>query len=283
MPPENYGIVDAHGFELEMGYTGNIGKLAYNVKGNFTYATNKVILQDVAQNVRDVDNPNGRSTDYIKMLVATDLFRTKADLDALPVGYTIYGNKPQIGSVHYEDVSGVVNGVSDGKIDDYDRQFLSGKHSNNPYTFGLNLNAKWKGFGVDIFLQGITGVSKIFGSKDAQRQFNLRPLSYWLDSWSEDNIDAEYPRPVGGLTSQSQLASTFWLMDGSYLRLQNVNLTYLLPKGICKKIGTSDVTFFLSGTNLLTLSKFNYYDPGVAGYDSYPTMKTYTMGINVNF
>ncbi|MFA5818781.1 MAG: TonB-dependent receptor [Bacteroidales bacterium] len=286
LPPVNYGIVDAHGYELELGYISNLGEVAYGVKGNFAYATNKVVLQDVAQNAQSVDNPNGRSTDYVRMLVSTGIIRTQAELDAIPASYTIYGLKPLLGSLNYEDVSGVA-GVPDGKIDDYDRQILKGKHFVNPYTFGLNLNANWKGFGVDVFLQGVTGISKLNNSlaqdmrESAEGQ--ARFAAFWLDSWSPDNIHAAYPKPVLWGETIDYIPSTFWLKNGSFLRLGYVNLTYTLPKSICEKIRISDVTFILLGTNLFTLTGYDYNDPNVGGMHSYPTMKSFTMGANVTF
>lgn len=283
MPPENYGIVDAQGYEFELGYNGVAGQFEYGVRGNFSYATNKVKLRDVAQNAQDVDNPNGRPTDYIRMLVATDILRTQKDIDDLPAGYTIYGRQPMLGALNFEDVNGQ-DGVPDGKIDDYDRQVLKGKHSMNPYTFGLNLNARWKGIGVELFFQGITGISKLYDDGYGRRFFDgARPPSFWLDSWSPDNVNAKYPQPVTWDYTVDHLPSTFWLKDGSFLRLQYVNVSYALPKNICQRLTLSGLNFFVSGTNLVTFSKYKYHDPAVAGMNSYPTMKTFTFGANVSF
>lgn len=283
MPPENYGIVDAHGYELELGYNTNLGEVEFGVKGNFSYAANKVKLRDVAQNVQKVDDPNGRPTDYIRMLVATDIIRIQKEIDDLPAGYTIYGHTPALGALNFEDVNGQ-DGIPDGKIDDYDRQVLKGKHSLNPYTFGLGLNARWKGIGIDIFLQGVTGGSKLYDDGYGRRFFDgARPPSFWLDSWSPDNVNAKYPQPVTWDYTVDHLPSTFWLKKGSFLRLQYINLTYALPRNICQKMTISGVTFFVSGTNLITLSKYKYHDPSVASMNSYPTMKTFTLGANVAF
>lgn len=283
MPPENYGIVDAHGYEFELGYSGTAGQFEYGIRGNFSYAANKVKLKDVAQNVQDVDNPNGKPTDYVRMLVATDIIRTQKDIDDLPPGYTIYGHAPMLGALNFEDVNGQ-NGVPDGKIDDYDRQVLKGKHSLNPYTFGLNLNGRWKGIGIDIFFQGVTGVSKLYDDGYGRRFFDgARPPSFWLDSWSPDNVDAKYPQPVTWDYTVDHLPSTFWLKNGSFLRLQYVNVSYALPRSICQKMTISGLNFFASGTNLLTFSKFKYYDPAVGEMRFYPTMKTFTLGANVTF
>jgi hypothetical protein len=79
------------------------------------------------------------------------------------------------------------------------------------------------------------------------------------------------------------LPSTFWLKNGSFLRLQYVNLSYAIPKSICRKITVSGISFFVSGTNLLTFSKYDYHDPAVGSMNAYPTMKTFTFGANVVF
>jgi TonB-linked SusC/RagA family outer membrane protein len=284
MPPENYGVVDAHGLEMELGYSGKKGDFSYQVKGNIGYSVNKVITRDVAQNVRALDNPNGKSTDYIRCLVATDIIRTQADLSKLPAGYTIFGLAPKLGMINFEDVSGVTDGVPDGKIDNYDRQIIQGAHSMAPTMIGLNLSANWKGFGIDVFLQGVTGVKKFYNDGYGRRFFDgARPPTFWLDSWSPENPNAAYPKPTTWDRTMDHLESTFWLKNSSYLRLQNLNLTYSIPKSLCKKISISDVTLILTGTNLFTLTKFKYYDPSGAEMRSYPTMETYTMGVNVTF
>jgi hypothetical protein len=183
----------------------------------------------------------------------------------------------------FQDVNGP-GGTPDGKIDDYDRQVIQGKHYQNPYTFGLNLTAQWKGFGASVFFQGITGVSKLYEDGFDRRFFDgARPPSFWLDSWSPDNVNAAYPKPVPWDYTRDNLPSTFWLKNSSYLRLQFVNLTYSIPAAICRKAKISNITIILSGTNLLTLTPFKYYDPAAADMNSYPTMRSLTVGANVTF
>lgn len=285
MPPENYGIVDGNGFELELGYNGRAGQFHYEVKGNLSYATNKVKERDVPQNVRDVNNPIGRSTDYVACLVSKGIIRTQAELNAFPEGYTIYGLKPTIGSIDFEDVSGLTPDVPDGKIDDYDRQVIKGKHYLPPYIYGLDLNGDWKGIAVNIFLQGVLGVSKMYDDDYAyhRRFYEVRPPVVWLDSWSEDNADAPWPRPVPWGYSNDWRESTFWVKNADYLRLKHINLSYSIPKSIIGRLNISDVTFMVTGTNLFTLSEFKWYDPSIPSMSSYPTMKSYTFGINVTF
>jgi len=282
MPPVNYGIVNAEGVEFELGYSGKAGEVNYGVKANLTYAVNKVKEKDVAENVRDVNNPIGRSTDYVACLVSKGIMRTQADIDALPDGYTIYGKQPALGAINFEDVSGLEPGKPDGKIDDYDRQVMKGKHYLPPYTYGLNLTADWKGFGVDIFFQGALGVYKMYNDGYGRRfHQGVRPPQFWVDSWTPDNIDAKYPQAVTWDYTMDHLESTFWLKKGNYLRLQYANLNYSLPKHVVQAIRLDNVKFLLTGTNLFTISPFDYYDPTLSEIRGYPTMRTITLGVNV--
>jgi TonB-linked SusC/RagA family outer membrane protein len=285
MPPMNYGKVDAHGIELELGYSGQSKDFSYEIKGNFTYAVNRVIERDVAENVRDVNDPNGRSTDYVAILVSKGILRTQADLDALPADYTIYGKKPILGQLNFEDVSGLTPGVPDGKIDDYDRQVIQGKHYNAPYVYGLNLTGEWKGFGIDVFFQGALGVSKMYNDGDFARRVTtgIRPPVFRLDSWTPDNINAKYPQAVDWEYTADHKESTFWLENGNYVKLQYLSLYYSLPKELLQKAKIANVKFMMAGNNLLTFSPFKYYDPAVSEIRGYPTMRTITLGANITF
>ena len=284
MPPVNYGVVDGQGLEFEVGYTGRTGEFKYKATGNLTYSTNEIIEKDVPENVRDVDDPIGRSTDYVSALVSTGIIRNQADLEAIPDGWTIYGKAPALGAINFEDVSGLEPGVPDGKIDNYDRQVIEGAHTLPPYSFGLNLNGEWKGFGVDIFFQGVLGVSKMYNDGYGRRfHTGVRPPSFWSDSWTPDNTGAEYPQAVTWNFTQDHQPSTFWLKNANYMRLQHVFLYYSLPKNFVQKLRMADIRILLSGTNLITISPFDYYDPSVAETRSYPTMRTITLGANVTF
>lgn len=283
MPPVNYGIVDALGVEFELGYIGNIDNFSYEIKGNLSYATNKIIEKDIPQNVRDVDNPIGRSTDYVALLVCRGIMRTPDDIDILPDGFTMYGKRPTLGALRFVDISGPEN-EPDGKIDDYDRQVLNGKHWLPPYSYGLSLTGNWKKLTVDLFFQGILGGVKLYDDGYGRRFMEwARPPQFWTDSWSPENPDAKYPAPVPLDYTIDHYPSTFWLCSSNYLRLQHLTLSYFLPQSWVQKIRLQNLRFMLTGSNLFTISPFKYYDPAIENMNRYPTMKTYTLGINVVF
>ena len=104
MPAENYAVIDARGFEVELSYADKIGSdFNYYVKGNLGYATNKLITKDEAENLRPYKSELGHNTDRSMGYIATGILRTQADLDALPEGYTIFWSKAR---VRYDELSG---------------------------------------------------------------------------------------------------------------------------------------------------------------------------------
>lgn len=136
LPAENYGKVNSQGFEVAATYDNNWGNFKYGIRANFSYATNKVIKADFAPNGLEVDNPNGKTLGYIATYKSTGIIRTQKELDALPAGYTILGRVPVLGSLNYEDISGL-DGTPDGRIDTYDRQVISKYGAGNiPYSAG---------------------------------------------------------------------------------------------------------------------------------------------------
>jgi len=282
---ENYGKVNSHGFEIELGYEGKVGSdFRYSITGNFAYATNKVILRDVAQNAQSVDNPNGKTLGYFTGLESTGVIRTQKELDALPADYTINGYIPQLGMLNYRDLSGP-NGKPDNKIDNYDRAVIA-KYSSPPYSGGLALSGYWKGISLDVFLQGNFGAYKLMDDGMAFRQADTydMPWKFWLDSWTPKNPKGKYPQQIeqwAGVQSSDVQDSDFWLFSTSYVRLKQVSLGYALPKTFITKAGLQNVKLLVTGTNLLTWSKSKLYDPELASYSSYPIMKTITFGLNI--
>jgi len=280
MPPENYGEVHSNGVELELGYNGSIGKaFKYFVNGNFTYATNEVVKWDQAENVRPFEDRIGKTYDYISGLRSDGLLRTQADLDALPEGYTIYGAVPQLGWINYKDISGP-SGEPDNKIDDWDKVVLY-NHSSAPVTYGLNLGFSWKGIDVEALFQGMAGFYKY---PDVQAPYPwTRIYAFWEDSWTpETALTATKPIPNHDIW-QNRAGSDFYYQKGDFTRLKYVNVGYNLPTKIVDKIGLSNARIFVSGTNLLTFSKFKVYDPELGSAGTFPINKSFTGGMSLTF
>jgi len=118
-------------------------------------------------------------------------------------------------------------------------------------------------------------------------QVGDRPyFELWKDNvWTPENPNAKYPR-VSGAWLQAEYggaSSTFWLRNGAYCRLKNLNIAYTLPKHLLSGVGVNKVQLFLNGTNLFCISGMDLYDPEQNTLDSYPLMRTFTGGLSINF
>lgn len=288
LPAENYAIVDSKGMELELGYKHAFNSdLSINVRGNFSVATNKVIKKDVAANAQDVDNPNGKTLHTVKGFVYSGLLRTQDDIDALPAGFTYFGAPPTLGSAKFEDISGAA-GKPDGKVDDFD-QVILGKYTGAdaaPYSMGLLLNLNYKGITFETLFAGLAGF-KIAYNDAWGRGFGggAKVPTYHADSWTTDNPNGSTPKLYPGGNPQAYgytRTSSFNVHNGSFVRLKYINIGYNLPAAVTKRIGVRGLNIFVSGNNLFYLSKFKSYDPEVTQFMSYPTMKAFSTGVNVN-
>ncbi|NLR67206.1 TonB-dependent receptor [Chitinophaga varians] len=279
LPAENYGVINARGFELSARYNAAVNNhFNYYVSANFGYATNEVKVQDEPANQRAYKSVVGYNMNRIWGYEATGIIRTQADLDALPAGYTIFGQKPELGMLNYRDVRGAVDDKPDGKIDDNDAQYIA-NYSIPPVNYGIALGCTWKGLGLDLVFQGLAGSKIMIDARNAQARTEETNFAYWNDHWTPENPNAALPRVARNVAGE---ASSFWLRNGSFLRLKNVNLSYDLPRSLMKKYGLAGVRLFFSGTNLLLLEDHvKVRDPEAASMRSYPLMKNYTFGLNI--
>lgn len=223
---------------------------------------------------------------------ATGIFRTQEQLDAAQaegVPTTYYGSAPQLGDVIYEDLNG------DNKIDEEDLKVIGNPHPD--FTFGFTNNFSYKGIELSIFLQGSQGndlmnLTRRAGTLNANLYTNQ--LAEASDFWTPDNVDARYPRPVNALSHPNAKISDRYVEDGSYVRIQNVTLGYSLPIDWISKMKLSRLRIYAGIQNLYTFTKYKGYDPEVGsanqdilftGIDNgrYPTPRTFTMGLNVEF
>ncbi|MEN6463124.1 MAG: TonB-dependent receptor [Syntrophomonas sp.] len=289
MPKENYGVVNAHGFEIEIGYGNKIGSdFSYHVKANFAYSTNKVKKWDVANGTLPVDDPLGKTMSYQTGYKALGILRTQEDLDKLPAGYLIEGSTPELGMMNFADINGPNrDGKPDGRIDSYDRIVVSKYNGvqNAPYTYGLLVNLGWKRFSLDAQFAGEGGYT-IDRAQYWWSGMRSTPI-YFKNSWTPENpTKSTFPKIFADAQPQSTsfaATSTFSLQDASFVRLKNINLGYTLPTMLIKKVGINSCQLYVQATNLLLLSKYKDGDPETYGVGSYPLMKTFMLGLNVKF
>ena len=260
----------------------DIGNVSLTVRGNFTYSNNKILAADEANSAYPYIRDTGYRVNQAKGLIALGLFKDYDDIRNSPQ-QTEWGTVMP-GDIKYKDVN------SDGVINDSDRVPI-GSTTRPNLIYGFGMSATWKGFDVNLHFQG-AGKSSFFIDG-----FGVRPFSggdwgniltdvvgnYWSLGTNE-NPDAKYPRLTWQNNSNNNRESTYWLRDGSYLRLKTVEVGYTLPKNISRAILMNNVRIFFIGTNLLTFSKFKLWDPemGSSNGQQYPLSKILTLGLTVN-
>ncbi|MCX2476990.1 TonB-dependent receptor [Pedobacter sp. MC2016-05] len=295
--PENYAARSFRGIDFNLQWQDKIGEVSYSIFGNVGYAKDRWDILDQSADYRpggvnEWRSAIGQPSNRIIGLKAIDLIRTQEQLDALNAqGFLQYGRKPYLGAILFEDIRGdsFAPGANN-KIDDNDLQVLSTNGAPR-INFGFGFRVNWRGITVDALMQGVGAYDRMISNQEGggMRQHGGNFRTYypiWAgDVWTAENPNAKYPRPVGQNWAESGAStSSFWLVNGAYLRLRNINIDYDLPQKWISKVGLSGTQLFFNGTNLLTFSAMKeFQDPEQNNYDSFPIMKTFTLGLNVKF
>lgn len=282
LPAANVGTVDNRGVDLNLTHQNNINGFQYSITGNLTWARNKII--DLLEPAGQKNNPRQRSTgrpmDQMYGYEALGLFQSDEEADNWPQPQ--FG-QAKAGDIKYKDQNG------DGIINSEDNVAIG--RSNFPeLIFGLNINAEYKGFDLTLFFQG-AGLTDFYYSGylahpyDEGRGGTL--FSHHINNtWTPENPNAEFPRLYYGGNANNRYTSSFWLRNGSYLRLKNIELGYNFKASVLKKVDIiKALRIYLSGSNIFTCSEIKYFDPELRNSSGmgYPQMKNYALGINVTF
>ncbi len=291
LPDLNIGIVDSWGTEGLVRYTNRFGELRLTAEANFSWFDNEAIFVSESETILPAIAQTGRSLNLRHGYLSDGLFQTQDEIDNAPTQFSSSihdGLRP--GDIRYKDINGRdengnLTGKPDGKINADDRAVIGSSGDPN-LVFGFNLGMEYKGFDLSANFQGASDFSRVIRPIPFERDGNTyREL---IDSWRPGNEDARYPRlSSGDLPANNAYDSDFWVTEVSYLRLRNMELGYNFSsfKSYLSKIGVENIRLFLAGTNLLTFSNLDWRDPeGESGPNPfYPQVKTYSIGVNVNF
>jgi hypothetical protein len=174
---------------------------------------------------------------------------------------------------------------ADGIISGTDRKVIG---STIPrFVFGSSINMEWKNFDLNLQVQGVMKKTvHIQGAFIENGCWEGFALEIGADYYSAENTDARFARPQKH-TNKNNQPSSWWMINGAYLRLKNLQLGYTIPKNISSKIGISNARVYVGGTNLLTLSKTKEWGidaETVSGRAMYHyQVKTYVFGITLDF
>ncbi|NEW80043.1 MAG: TonB-dependent receptor [Gelidibacter sp.] len=293
-PLGNVADMENSGIELELGYRKEFGEVKFSANGNISYLKNEVtylgqgkdFITSGAAGYQSMGNITrtqvGEGYNSFYGFETNGIFQNAAEVNAYTntAGGLIQPNASP-GDFKWVDTDG------DGTITDNDKQFLGSPIPK--YTFGLTLNADYKGFDILVFTQGAAG-NKIF---QGLRRLDVPTANYQsvaLSRWTGEGTSNDYPRlitsdPNGNFGKMSD----FYLEDGDYVRLKTVQIGYTLPSNAISKIGAQKLRLYVTGENLATLTNYTGYDPeiggNVLGIDRgyYPQARSFMFGVNLQF
>ncbi|WP_166959447.1 SusC/RagA family TonB-linked outer membrane protein [Yeosuana marina] len=288
-PFVNGGTVENQGVEFAIGYSDNFSEnLKFSVKYNVTYLKNEVIYVNTNTGFLTggsfgISQPPpsrmqaGFPMGYFYGYKTDGIFQNQAEIDASAVGDIA----PQPGDIKYVDQDG------DGAITLDDRVNLG-----NPLpdaTMGLNVSLDYKNFDFAAYAFASLG-NEIVRNYERGQQLTNRTISY-LGRWTGEGTSNSFPRVSNGATPNG-LFSDFYVEDGSFVRLQNVQFGYTFSDKVLENSKISKLRLYISANNLFTLTEYKGYDPTASsgaplggGIDQgfYPSAKTFLLGINLKF
>lgn len=295
-PFGNLGIIENKGFDGSLDYNKTINDFSIGFRGTFSYNRNKVI--ENGQPIQPYPWMEQRGEPllarfgYVAERLYTleddtngDGFITPADGEDIPSQF----GQIMPGDIKYSDLN------NDGQIDAYDRKRI-GEGDVPALTYGFGISADYKGFDASVFFQGQAYADFMMGGQSIQPFVggggtgNLYRVA--VDRWTPENDDpyALYPRLSYGDSGLGQnnntQVSTWWQRDVDFLRLKTAEIGYNLSEDLTKKWGITNIRFYARGTNLLTFSSFDLWDPELTlahNGGQYPQVSAVSIGTTVNF
>ena len=288
-PVVNGGVVENEGLEFAIGYSDNFSEnLKFSIKYNVTYLKNEVVsvntddgfltggsfgISQPAPSRMEAGFPLG----YFYGYETDGIYQNQAEIDASAVGDLA----PEPGDIKYVDQN------NDGVIDLADKVDIG-----NPIpdaTMGLNISLDYKNFDFAAYAFASVG-NEIVRNYERGQQLTNRTISY-LDRWTGEGTGNSFPRVSNGATPNG-LFSDFYVEDGSFIRLQNVQLGYTFSSKNLEDSRINKLRLYVSASNLFTLTEYKGFDPTASsgapiggGIDQgfYPSAKTFLLGINLKF
>ena len=289
MPKANLGEVFNHGFELDIFYNKKVNKdWSYSIRGMFNFARNKIIFKDELNLGDDYYCPYrgqgysmGQNFGY---LIDWDspghgYFLSKEEIADYP---EYSGIKPRVGDFVYKDMN------DDDVIDEKDYAPI-GKPSLPEFNYSLTLGFSYKGLDFSALLYGIgnsyNNYKGAMGIDETKSVFQNHHLNAWSQERYEQGKEISYPAlTTSGSSSLGH--NDYFIRNRAFLRLKNLEIGYVLPKKLTKKIGISKLRFYANGQNLLTFDNlpFESVDPEQKTTSSVlPVLKVINFGANINF
>lgn len=295
---QNIGEVENKGWEFGFNTVNIKNKFEWTSDFNFSTNSGKVLKLGPqgdpiinGGNITMLGQPVGMFYGWI----ADGIFNNQAELTAGPIFNPGARDKSRVGDVRFKDISGP-NGKPDGIINSFDKTIIG-----SPYPdiiFGMTNRFAYKNMSLSIGLQGVQGneVLDLQRGQSANNRARFRQYAYMNNYYKSEQEpgDGKTPRPNDTPTGNWRGEySTLWLDDASYLRINNINLSYMLPDRIVKRARLGSARVYATATNPFLITNYvgfnpdvsrasNPLTPGVSNYD-FPTAKSIVIGVNLSF
>lgn len=280
-PWGNLGEFKNQGVDATLEYRKKLGPVDVSLRGNYTFARNNLVNNDQPDYQYPYQNRIGKRLNQPFGLIADGLFADQEDINTSPT-HTFGPVRP--GDIKYKDING------DGVVNSFDEVAI-GDPATPEVVYGFGTTLNFKGFDLSAFFQGTSNMDFMLGGNgwfpfiQGGLRGNLNQNA--LDRWTPENPrqDVLFPRLSFGPNTNNYRSSTWWQRDASYLRLKTAELGYTIPKSLVQRARIKTLRLYVSGFNLLTWSKFSYWDPelGNGNGSAYPIQRNFNAGVNLNF
>ena len=282
IPVGNLGKAENKGIEAALEFKKRLDNgLFYSLRGNFSFARNKIIENDQPKPKYEYQDARGRRIDQTFGLVALGFFKDQDDINNSPKQNFQSTVRP--GDIKYQDQNG------DGVIDEYDKVAIG-----NPRTpeimFGFGGTVAWKGFDVSVFFTGAGNSSfflqgeTVYPFQSGEGTWNVLRDVYDNRWTSATAATAKYPIVINANSPNNYQTSTMYMRNGSYMRLKNAEIGYTFKGHLIDKMYMDNIRLFCNGQNLLTFDYIKVVDPeSNNGVGSYPMQRTINFGFQINF
>lgn len=288
VPNQNAGEVNNKGFELDLHWNDRIGSVIYNLGFNLGFVSNKVTkFQGDISSISGVYKiQEERPVNQLYVITVDRIVRDKADLDYVqslvdknPDYFATY-QRPELGDFLYRDANG------DGKLDSNDRVEIG--HGTLPrLTYGANIGLSWNNFDFSVLFQGV-GNHQVYYNNQAFRFVTVMGQSLIKDitdnAWTPENpYNSKYPILRNSSNGKNNIASDAFVHNAAYFRCKNIQLGYTVPRKITKKFFVENLKIYTSIDNLFTITDFPGLDPEIGATVGYPSVRQYSIGVNISF
>lgn len=276
-PTQNAGKVRNRGWEVALNYKGHAGEFTYGIGFNLSDVRNTVLdLKGVNETGLLVDR-EGYPMNSIFALQADGYFQSQEEVDA---------HASQVGVLGPGDIRYVNQNPAEDNLVNADDRVIIG-NTIPRFTYGANLNASYKNFTFNAFIQGVGQVDGYLYGRAIQPFYSgASAYEQHKDYWTSENRDAAFPRLTWGDSGNNYQHSSFWMKDASYLRLKNIQLGYNLPTSFLNNLKIEHARIYVNGQNLLSIDNFwegfDVETPVGTG-TSYPQVKIFSAGIDITF